>query len=707
MQVISESTHRQSLIDILTEDIRQTATDLNLTAATASARVLTRWLGYESEDVTFIDQHDRGIDAWVATGSGLDIFQVKTHELGTEDRADLSAFSGDGVRDIGRAADFILHEREINVQSDALKELLRHWASLVRNHKLEESKVAIPVTLHLVILGEGLTSEAKAEFQSLTASFEQIHQVDGVPVQFHGVLHTIDDIINVRWREHNRDWKDLTGKHFEQISLQPFGTGSISDNQNAIFYCKALDLVNAYDALGYQLFEPNVRANIKNSRVNQAIRDSVLHQRTRRDFRFLNNGVTIICDSFTRPSDQRKTFMARHPGIVNGLQTVVALHKAYSQLADKDKEDFEKHCAVLVRLLVGSAVDDISRVVKATNNQNPMKPRNLVSNNPEQLLYARIFADQLNWFYEAKEGAWDAFENDPKRWRPSLNKKPRDFQLSKRKVRRVDNEDLAQTWLAFIGFAVEAANDRKEIFDDRFYQLVFTKQTRKHGADYSSIASARDEAMNQSPSAHLMLAAYLCRKFAEDMTPGAAQNRQQACNRLGIDPARLSRAELDSRLNQDQEFVLNQALHSMSLLFTEFVGFVLFRALGESVHRAGQRILATHSFATLATRFGIESVKERVEAKTFSERDLLVVLWLAFVDLIGDMVNGDWGQSYRAANVKIRFVFSKATRDLLNKKVSEQNEYMKRRSLKYLWAVGVAEGQGLFEFIKSCVAENR
>src|SRR6185295_14033931 len=108
-------------------------------------------------------------------------------------------------------------------------------------------------------------------------------------------------------------------------------------------------------------------------------------------------------------------------------------------------------------LLFNSAVDDITRVVKATNNQNPMKPRNLMSNTTEQLDYAKIFAHELGWFYEAKEGAWDAFEKDHKRWRPRLNKHPKDFRiLDSRKIRRIDNEDLAQIWLAFIGFAHES-----------------------------------------------------------------------------------------------------------------------------------------------------------------------------------------------------------------------------------------------------------
>ena len=447
---LSQSTHRQSFIDILTEEIRQRTNDESLPFHAAASRVLLQWLGYEVDDLNFIDVHDRGIDAWLATKSGIDIFQVKTHELSTAGILSLGTFNGEGVRDLERAKTFLLHERPMNVQNKKLKQLLHQWDSIIRNHKLEASMIAIPITLHLIILGDQLTTEAFAEFAAFKQSCLESCLIDEVSLEFHAVLHTVNQIIDGKWREENRNWVDLKGRKHERIALRPWNEGSISDNANAIFYCLAIDLVKAYETLGYQLFEPNVRANIRTSRVNQAIRDSVLHQRTRHEFRFLNNGVTITCDSFGKPSRQQQPFTVLHPGIVNGLQTVVALHTAYLQLSDRDREDFESDCSVLVRLLMNNAVDDITRVVKATNNQNPMKQRNLVSNNTEQLIYARLFAEELGWFYEAKEGAWDAFEKDPKRWRPSLNKHPKDFKaINRRKVRRVDNEDLVQVQATF------------------------------------------------------------------------------------------------------------------------------------------------------------------------------------------------------------------------------------------------------------------
>ena len=705
---VSQSTHLRTFIYNLIEDIRQRASDESLSFHMAATHVLLQWLGYELDDLNFVDNGERGIDAWFATESDIDIFKIKTHELGVDADLDLiTPFDEQGVYDLERAKNFLLHERDTNVQNKNLKLLIHQWDSAIRTHKLENSTIAMPVTLHLIILGEQLAASAYEEFRLFQKSNEPVLLVDSVQIQFHVVIYTINQIIDRKWREKNRNWVDLQGRKHEFITLHPWNEGSINDSANAIFYCSAIDLVNAYGSLGYQLFEPNVRANIRTSRVNQAIRDSVLHQRTRREFRFLNNGVTITCDSFSKPNQQRPFFKVTHPGIVNGLQNVVALHTAYSQLTGPEKEDFEKNCSVLVRLLMNNAVEDISRVVLATNNQNPMKPRNLVSNNLEQLIYARLFAEKLGWFYEAKEGAWDAFEKDPKRWRPSLNKQPKEFRVTdRRKVRRVDNEDLAQTWLAFIGFANEAVNDKKSLFDNRFYPLIFTNRTRSHGFEYDFILSrARDEAEKPSPDASIMLVSYLTRALAAEMPLSATQNRQEAYERLGIDPNRLTKAELDSRLNEDNKFLLNQALGGMSLLFTEFVGFIFFRAFGENIHRYGDRIIANGSYSPLTKEYALDKVKEYISNGTFDQRDILAVLWLVFVETIDDMLYGEWGRSYRAAPIKVRFIFSRETRDRLYREIQSTNEFMKKRSMKKPWAIGVAEGQGLFDFVRSCILE--
>ena len=123
------------------------------------------------------------------------------------------------------------------------------------------------------------------------------------------------------------------------------------------------------------------------------------------EFRHLNNGITIIADSIhgVGPKDKLSAIDVAQPGIVNGLQTVKSLHDGYKELNDpRDQAHFEEACSVLCRVHGTASVSDVNQLIKATNNQNAMKPRNLRSNDPEQLIYEQLFAE-LNWFYQRKE----------------------------------------------------------------------------------------------------------------------------------------------------------------------------------------------------------------------------------------------------------------------------------------------------------------
>lgn len=709
----SQTSHSQSFIDNLNQHILEIATDENLSYHDASLRGVLDWLGYEIEDASYIENADRGIDAWIATegiNRGLDIFQVKTHDLTDNGNLELSNFDDHGINDLRRAKDFLVYETISNVRSKKLKELLSTWNSILIEHKQRESENPLRVTLNLVVLGNGLTEQGNLEFETFKASLQNPEALEiGVQVQFHTVLYTIDDIVDIRWREANREWKDRKGDKKESIYLTPLDDQFISDNKNAVFYCSAIDLVNAFSSLGYQLFEPNVRAEIKKSRVNQAIRESVIFAQTRRDFRFLNNGVTLTCSSYRKPNlPQKNSFTAKHPGVVNGLQTVMALHNAYTELTTEEKESFEEECWVLVRLLTTNAVPDITQVVRATNNQNPMQPRNLVSNNIEQVLYFRTFAENLGWFYEAKQGAWDAFCEDYKRWQPRINMRPKDFRPNekRRKARRIDNHELAQKWLSFIGFSRVAVNEKKRLFEERQYKLIFKQRTGKHGFDYNyDWRRASDNARNLSPASDLLLVAHLAFEFARFMTPSPQENRRQAMKRLRI-AENISRQEQDVLLSKDEKFVLMQALNAMAYLFVEFTGFIFFKTFEEELHRMGPKILANHTYQEMTKHTVPNLDQEQIWNGDFSPDDVLVVLWLIFVDTIEDLFNSPWGEGYKTAIVKTRFILRAENRTYFYKTILKRDSYMQKKTPQTNWSFGVKENQGLFDFIKQCILNN-
>lgn len=699
---------RTNFESTLAEQLRVRPEEEGLTIIEAFNRVAAEWLGYDLTDDHFVDgSGDRGIDFWFAHPAGFDVVQTKTRELTDDGMINRGRFDSSGVKDLQRVRSFLIEDSGSDVANEKLRILKAKWDFEVAGKRAGKNSDPLVVNLILLVLGDGLTAPAQKEFDSFSASLGTLDFVGDVPVQFRLSLYTLDTLIEARWREQNRDWRDKTGNKRDFIDLTPYDNQWVGSGRDVVFYCRAIDLVHAYHQFGYQIFEPNVRAHIGRSKVNAAIEDSVTRRASRHEFRLLNNGVTITCSGYSNPSQNRASFRVTRPGIVNGLQTVVALHSGYSQLSHTDKADFEENCLVLVRVLRINAVSDIGKVVLATNNQNPMQPRNLVSNRSEQVYFEQLFAEK-GWFYERKQGAWDAFYADPSRWRTLHNKKPKHFSASTGKrgrprFRRVDNEELAQTWLSFVGFSREAANVKGELFDDKWYEFIFLRQLPNHAWHYDyNYDHAQNETVNQAPDVDLMLLSWLARELAVAAAPSARSNREAAIARLKLNPDSRTKEELDVILARDHEFTLGQVLRGSSLLFTESLGYVLYRSLGQPQGR-GSMLLSNGVAARLREEFDLEAVVGSLANDDFSPDDTLAVVWKAFHYILENLVLGPWGNSYRAAPVKSRFLLSVETRKRLVNELDELDGFLRKRELARVWATGIAPGQGLYGFIASSI----
>jgi hypothetical protein len=283
--------------------------------------------------------------------------------------------------------------------------------------------------------------------------------------------------------------------------------------------------------------------------------------------------------------------------------------------------------------------------------------------------------------------------------------RPREFQVERRKkIRKVDNHDIAQKWLSFIGYSKVAVNEKKYLFDDKQYNLIFKQRTDKHGYDYKyDWRRASEAATNQSPDASILLTSHLAFEFARYMTPSPRENRKDAIRRLQIPPD-TSRQEQDVLLSKDENFVLMQALNAMSFLFVEFTGFVFFKTFGEELHRMGARILDNHTFSVMQKNITPNLSQKQIWNGDFNQNDVVVVLWLYFVDTIQDLFNSQWGEGYRTAIVKTRFIFRPETRNHFYKTVLDSDSYMKKRTPMKNWSIGVKEKQGLFDFFHQCIS---
>lgn len=127
-------------------------------------------------------------------------------------------------------------------------------------------------------------------------------------------------------------------------------------------------------------------------------------------FWFLNNGVTMVCDSFdfTRDPDNPK-LKIKNAQIVNGCQTTVTLREAF------EKNDLGKDVNVLLRLYSTDNPNLVEKITLTTNNQNKVTDRDLRANDPVQQDIERIMQEKYGYYYERKNKQYRAIRGTNKR----------------------------------------------------------------------------------------------------------------------------------------------------------------------------------------------------------------------------------------------------------------------------------------------------
>lgn len=191
--------------------------------------------------------------------------------------------------------------------------------------------------------------------------------------------------------------------------------------------------------------------------VNRDI-SKTLDQPGEADFWWLNNGVSIICDSATLSGN---TLQIKNPKIVNGLQTSRQIYSHFSGLPLYGPDDR----MLLVRVI--SAEDENIRadIIRATNRQTPILPAQLLATSSihkDIELYLR----GKGVFYERRKNHWK--------------------NLGKKRPEIVSVIDLAQAMISLIsgrphvararpGSLLKTEADDKLIFDPDYDLAIFEK----------------------------------------------------------------------------------------------------------------------------------------------------------------------------------------------------------------------------------------
>lgn len=151
------------------------------------------------------------------------------------------------------------------------------------------------------------------------------------------------------------------------ISIITNGELQLTDVDNikksSIFLCMADNYIplleNSEGLIRNSIFFDNVRDFQGMTGINNEVLSTITGKPN--SFILLNNGITIICDSFEQ---QNRRIKIKNPQIVNGCQTSHLIFMAYKRGIDISK------VSVSIKLIETSDPDIINDIVKGTNKQN-------------------------------------------------------------------------------------------------------------------------------------------------------------------------------------------------------------------------------------------------------------------------------------------------------------------------------------------------
>ncbi|MEV7364511.1 AIPR family protein [Streptomyces sp. NPDC091299] len=204
-------------------------------------------------------------------------------------------------------------------------------------------------------------------------------------------------------------YREILGDHADRkIDLEAWVEGVGREEHPYTAYYGTLaasEVADWYDAHGRHLFARNIRDSLDSSDVNDKIRGTLLQEPEH--FWYFSNGITLLCDRIRKKGagdfrpNARAGFVLEGASIVNGAQTVSAMHRAMQRNADSAALG-----RVLVRIIsLENCPDGFGdRVTLSTNTQNPIEERDWKSRDPIQIALRDDFAISLGRTYVVKRG---------------------------------------------------------------------------------------------------------------------------------------------------------------------------------------------------------------------------------------------------------------------------------------------------------------
>lgn len=194
-------------------------------------------------------------------------------------------------------------------------------------------------------------------------------------------------------------------------------------------------------------FNDNVRIYLhQRTNVNKAIKSTAIDEIESSNFFFYNNGITITCDLIDYQGKKDVTITLNNIQIVNGGQTIHSLKEALNE------SDNIENISILCKIYQTNNKDLKAKIAEFTNNQNPVKGRDIRSIDEVQIKLEKEFK-LLGYHYERKK---NQYKDQPKE-------------------KRLDSEKIGQVLFAYNGKPAEAKNKKSLIFDSE-YSNIFNSE---------------------------------------------------------------------------------------------------------------------------------------------------------------------------------------------------------------------------------------
>lgn len=214
------------------------------------------------------------------------------------------------------------------------------------------------------------------------------------------------DQVTWEYVNHERLVKILQASKPVKDTLQLSGKAIVEDMEFSrvlLGRISVTEIATLIERHGERLLERNIRRylGLQGNRVNEGIRHTLTSDE-KNNFYFYNNGVTLICDSFSYNALQDGDYKVRVENlqIINGGQTCMTIFKT---LREPDLIHQNAQAFVLLRLYQLPRENEglVQRITYATNSQNPVDLKDLRANDERQKILEKDI-EQLGFNYRPK-----------------------------------------------------------------------------------------------------------------------------------------------------------------------------------------------------------------------------------------------------------------------------------------------------------------